>query len=341
MADQQKLPPSAREYASRQDDLTIRVTGAVQRQWNKVGLNPEAGWLAIAHDVRRILDEGQRQAITAAEAFVPAVIEDTGQSGLLGQIPSYRVNQAALIGVAGDGREAITLAAQAAVIARDVLDTGGTIHLAHHAGTTFLDKAIPTLLADTRRTVEKVSMNARGTTHWVRGLNPPSCGRCIILAGKRQRSSRAFLRHPGCDCISIPASEALPMDTMVNPGAYLDDLDDAALAKALGSKANARAYRDGADHSQLINAYRRSGDVRTAQVYGRSLRITTEGVTRRGAAYRAMSQAGYATRQTDTRQTGSRYFQSRAPRLMPQSLYEIAGSPAEAERLLRLYGWII
>lgn len=155
-------------------------------------------------------------------------------------------------------------------------------------------------------------------------LQPPSCGRCVILAGKRVSTREPFLRHPGCDCRHIPASESVAEDLSVNPAEYLDGLSDDELAKALGSRANAQAWRDGADPAQLINAYRRSGAVRAAQVYDRRVKYTTEATTRRGWAHSRMG-------------AGRR----RAPRLMPESIYQIATSRDEALRLLRLYGWIL
>src|SRR5690348_18342012 len=36
-------------------------------------------------------------------------------------------------------------------------------------------------------------------------LNPPSCQRCAILAGRWYRWSQGFLRHPRCDCVNLPA----------------------------------------------------------------------------------------------------------------------------------------
>ncbi|HEY4753322.1 MAG TPA: hypothetical protein VIH37_08560, partial [Candidatus Limnocylindrales bacterium] len=78
-----------------------------------------------------------------------------------------------------------------------------------------------------------------------------------------------------------------------------------------------------------------------------------EGTTSRGAAYRRMSamrahqdvrtEAGFATRLTsngpELRLTHA--TRGRQPRLMPESIYQIATDPADAQRLLRLYGWIL
>src|SRR5699024_5450572 len=94
-------------------------------------------------------------------------------------------------------------------------------------------------------------------------------------------------------------------------------------ARALGSRANAKAFRDGADAVELVNAYR-SG-IQKAQVQGVGVRFTTSGVTRRGFAGRRMRTAGVRGR----------------PRLMPASIYEIAPDRATAIQLLRDYGWIV
>jgi hypothetical protein len=167
-------------------------------------------------------------------------------------------------------------------------------------------------------------------------LTPPSCGRCVILAGKETTASTAFDRHPRCDCRNIPQVEAIDSDLTVDAKAYLESLDDEELAHSLGSKANAEAFRDGADPAQLINAYRRSGGVSTAQQYSHTVKYTTTGTSSRGLAYRAMSQMR-ANQRLDAR--GRSIITTR--RLMPESIYQIAKDRADAQRLLRLYGWIL
>lgn len=83
------------------------------------------------------------------------------------------------------------------------------------------------------------------------------------------------------------------------------------------------------------------GRLTTKNVYGQQLATTDTGITRRGIAYEAMSKAGYAQKQTDVRLKGSRYFQAKTPRLMPESIFKIAENRADALRLLRLYGYIL
>src|SRR5690606_6891364 len=126
-------------------------------------------------------------------------------------------------------------------------------------------------------------------------------------------------------------------DVRVGVESYLGELNDADLAKALGSRANARAFKDGADPIQLVNSYR-SG-VQTAQRYDGTIKYTLEGTTRRGLAYRAMSAAG-VTGGSARRRVGDRYLAARNVRLMPEPIYARAKSRDEALQMLRDYGWI-
>jgi hypothetical protein len=77
------------------------------------------------------------------------------------------------------------------------------------------------------------------------------------------------------------------------------------------TKVGAQAIRDGADIFQVVNARRTKAGMYTAG----GLKYTTESTTKRG--------------------------RKRGPRLMPESIYKIAGSDrAEAIRLLRFHGYL-
>lgn len=99
-------------------------------------------------------------------------------------------------------------------------------------------------------------------TGYVRMLNPPSCSRCVILAGKFYRWNEGFERHPNCDCRHIPSTEALAGDLTTDPQAYFDSLSRAEQDRTF-TAAGAEAIRDGADMGRVVNA-RRNGGVRTA-----------------------------------------------------------------------------
>lgn len=329
----QSLPQSAEVYAQDQRIEAGAAVSAIRRLWARMGFDFDASWAEVGPLILAALDLGQERITTGALAYVPDVIRDTGQR----LYPAaYTIAPEALVGTAGNGLPTEVMAYSAVIQAKVDVGAGLTPVLALERAGKYLSMATGTLLSDTGRTAEKMAGNARRVTWYVRMLNPPSCGRCVILAGRETSSSTAFDRHPGCDCRNIPQVESVDTDLTVNAPEYLDSLDDAELARTLGSKANAQAYQDGADLNQLINAYRRKGAVQTAQQYGRTVKYTTEGTTRRGLAYRAMSQMA-ANQRRDAR--GRNIVTT--PRLMPESIYAIAKDRDDAQRLLRLYGWIL
>jgi hypothetical protein len=322
---QQSLPSAASEYGREQRREIGAALAAIERLWSGMSDDFDASFARIAPSLLEVMDTAQRRVAVSAAAYIPRVLEQTNP-GALASAPDYWMAPGVLVGTTGSGFPTEDLAYGSVVRAKVAVGNGGTVEDALMSAGKWLGTATGTLLSDTGRTAEKVAGQARGVTTWVRMLNPPSCGRCVILAGKETHRQTAFMRHPGCDCRNVPVSEDIAGDLTTNPHAYLDSLDEAGLRKALGSKANAQAFTDGADVNQLINAYRRSGDVRAAQVYGRRVKYTTEATTKRGRYGKAARAAGRDT--------------SRTPRLMPESIYSIAESPADAQRLLRLYGWL-
>jgi hypothetical protein len=153
-------------------------------------------------------------------------------------------------------------------------------------------------------------------TGYVRMLNPPSCSRCAILAGRFYLLNQGFERHPLCDCRHIPVGEN-SRDLTTNPSDYFESLSRADQDRIF-TAAGAQAIRDGADINQVVNARR---GMRKAQLFGRETWTTLEGTTKRGVARRAMGQG-------------------RPARLMPESIYALATDRDDALRLLSLYGYI-
>jgi hypothetical protein len=149
-------------------------------------------------------------------------------------------------------------------------------------------------------------------------------------------------------------------DLRTDPAAYFRSLS-AAEQNRVFTNAGAEAVRAGADIGQVVNARRgarglapagarltdaeaqmlRGGLVRgrlqSVDVAGQQVFVTTEGTTRRGLAGQRLG-----AKQTGTKQQGARYRSARTPRLMPESLMQIAGDDrAELVRLLRRFGYIV
>lgn len=335
MSSLQSLPRSAEAYAAVQRLEIGSAVESLRRLWLRMGDDFDGSWLAVAPQLLRVLDAAQERVAAGALAYMPAVLAETGQN--LAD-PAYAVEPADLAGTAGDGRPTEDLLYGGVIHAKEAVALGATVAQALSTAGQFITLAGGTALSDTGRTAEKMAGHARQVTGYVRMLTPPSCGRCVILAGSWTSSQTAFDRHPGCDCRNIPLAEDVADDVTTGVEGYLNSLDDRDLAKALGSKANARAFKDGADPIQIVNSYR-SG-VRPAQIFDERIKYTLEGTTKRGLAYRAMSAAG-VTGGTARRQVGDRYFSARNVRLMPETIYARAGDDREkALQMLRDYGWI-
>lgn len=155
------------------------------------------------------------------------------------------------------------------------------------------DQLVGSLVQDAGRAAEGVAIAARPRIGHVRMLNPPSCSRCAVLAGRVYRYSTGFLRHPGCDCVMVPT-------TLANPNLVQDpkDLMRRGLVTGL-SKADQQAIRDGADFGRVVNVRRQAAGMReSGRALSRRGRPTPEAIYRdagddRERALALLQQAGY------------------------------------------------
>lgn len=192
---------------------------------------------------------------------------------------------------------------------------------------------VATQLQDAARGAASLGITARQNIGYARMLNPPSCSRCAILAGKFYRWNEGFQRHPRCDCRHIPAREADSSDLTTNPDAYFASLPEAEQDRIF-TKSGAQAIRDGADMGQVVNARR---GMQKAQVFGQDAFTTLEGTSRRGFAYSQLR----GRRDQDRRALGERFSRTQEVRLMPESIYALAKDRADALRLLKLHGYVL
>lgn len=333
----QQVPQAALSYASDQRSEILAALSATARIWRRMGADFDASYAALESDLLSVMFRAQERVADGALTYVPTLLGEVGEDV---PAPEYESAGERFVGVAGNGLPVATMAYGSVIEAKQAIASGLDVASALAQGGRKLTLSTGTLLSDTGRAAEKVSGGARKVKLWTRMLNPPSCGRCVILAGKTSRHSEAFNRHPGCDCRNVPSTEDTGEDSRTDPHAYLSELSEAEQDRVLGSKANGQAFRDGADMNQLINAYRKAGAVRPGQIHGVNIKYTREGTTRRGHAYWQMSQAQYVKEQGVFR-NGSKYYRLKSPRLMPESIYQIAKDQADAKRLLKLYGWVI
>lgn len=332
------LPDAAQPYWQQQQRINASIVAIALRSWNLSG-GSAARWRAMLPLLVAQIERAQASAAVLAGRFVPAALGDLG----LPDDPTAVIDPTPLIGVTGSGLpieqlyaglpdqlalNVARLTAPEQEVQSDIaLPSAATspevFGQAMTATALQLERSLQTVISDTGRAAESLEIAVRPDTGYVRMLNPPSCSRCVVQAGKFFRWNAGFERHPRCDCRHIPARESMSKDLRVDPDRYFRSLSPGEQEAAFG-KAGAQAIRDGANLGQVVNA---SSGMRPAQVYGQNLKITDTGVTKYGFAGQVFKARGRNAATT--------------PRLMPSSIYQIADDRAEALRLLKLNGYVV
>lgn len=313
------LPDSVGTYWLGQQRVSAATLALVKRLWLRMGNDFDDSWDKISPTLVAAVEQAQLKSAELAAEFVPTVLDEQGLApDVLGEVVPD-----AFVGVTGGGVAVEDAMYRSVITSKSAVGSGMTPTDALSAGADVLQALVQTLLSDTGRAAESVGITARPGVGFVRMLNPPSCARCVILAGRFYRWSSGFKRHPRCDCRHVPSTQEVASQISVDPDRYFRSLTNAQQDKAFGP-VGAQAIRDGADIGQVVNADR---GMQVAQVYGRELAYTTEGTTKRGVAGKVIRARGRDPRTT--------------PRLMPEAIYEIAESREDALRLLRLNGYVL
>ncbi|HYJ33851.1 MAG TPA: hypothetical protein VE326_11580 [Candidatus Binatia bacterium] len=289
--------------------------------WRRVNRNDPAGsWdRTVAPTIGKLMRAAQYAAASGAQQYVTAALDVQG----VDPDSDGTVSPTAFVGTASDGNDLDGLLRVPAVGAQNAIDQGAAADVALAEAGTRLKRIVDTQISDAARVPVGVAINAaRHAEGYIRMLTPPSCARCVILAGKWYKSNAGFKRHPNCDCIHVPASEDYGRHYTTDPHAYFDSLIEDEQNRVF-TKAGATAIREhGADIFQVVNARRQ---MRWVQMAGRQLRATQIGVTKRSLAGQRLG-AGK---------------KRKVIRLTPESIYQIAGdNRTELLRLLRLHGYI-
>ena len=333
----------ARAHLRRRGRIVKRAALEVVKLWSRVDRgNIAASWQALLPDAVTAVARAQALAADESGPYLDAVLSEYG----LLPAGDGRLRPASLVAVASDGRALDGLLYQPAISALETIRDGGTVSEAMGAGALSANLIVRTQVADAGRVADGVNVaTERHLQGYVRMLTLPSCSRCIILAGKFYAWNDGFERHPNCDCVHVPAPEDNLEDLRTNPKKLFESMSEAEQNKVF-TIAGAQAIRDGADMNQVVNVRRGAaglapaggrvtaaevkvlrggrgiGRLQATNVGGVQLLTSTEGTTRRGLA--------------------GRRLRGRAPRLMPEQIYQIAGDDRdEALRLLYRNGYLL
>ncbi|MEU4967783.1 VG15 protein [Streptomyces smyrnaeus] len=311
--------------------MTRSLVAAIQAVWRTLSTG------TIADDLEgeagaRILDAvvgGQLTVAEGAQAYVREAMAAQEGSG----VPEALLVAEAFTGVAPDGGPLDTLLYLPAIGVQRRLTAGMSPDEAMLGGLADMARYAATAVSDTARSATQVAMAAdRQCVAYTRIVQLPACARCIILAGQQYSYSEGFLRHPNCDCLTVPLrrGEWAGVD---GPEDLYGRMSEAERRRVF-TVAGAEALEAGADMGQVVNARRGMSE---AHVHGRRLQVTSEGTTKRGLYGRRVRRAGGEFARTP----GQRYMRAQTPRLTPEEVFRVADDRAEQLRLLRRYGYIV
>lgn len=327
---------AAHQFA--QNGLVSNTLKAVLAVWNNMRIdNLSEDWRSAGPRIYGYVSAAQEVVAAEAAAYVQHALTVQGiEIDLPPLIP------ASFAGEAMDGRSLEGLLVGAVVSAKDASGRGGDVAAIRAAGASYLSTVVKTEITDAGTVADQVALTVAQRTEtaptrstsgtlrkdtgqrvrygWVRMLNPPSCGRCVLLAGKFYKWNDGFERHPNCDCRHIPVEESIADDVSVDPVRYFNSLSIADQEKYFGV-ANSAAIASGADFYQVMNAALRRGGLYTVG----KRRYTREGVTRRGF-YRSATEAGRAKQKRPTPY---------------QIMKDARGDQAAAVRLLKQFGYVL
>lgn len=335
--------------------ITINKTATNRSlsQWQSMDFdNLDASWAQVAPAIMTQVVSAQITSAAGSDRYIGGV---SGEYGF-DQDPS-RIVPEMFAGVDGSGRSVDTLLHGAVTTTKEAIGRGlGRQSL--EAGAAYLASMIKTVLADSGRSADMVSATGKGYTHYVRVISPGACRRCAILAGVSDYK-KAFKRHPACKCTSAPVDGDPPAGLFGSADEYFASLSKADQDRIF-TNSGAQAIRDGASIQDIVDARRGGSGITTSHGIGHGTFLnsgrrleksiigyradgtpitaytTSEGTTVRGSFGAAQKRLDVATQ----RLGGARYSSTSRVRLMPESIYEIAASPAEARVLLRDAGYM-
>lgn len=302
------VPDAAVKHYKAMQRLQALVVLQAADLWSEVRLSSlDGSWAAQVPLLVPVLSGVQEKAAVAGASYGAATLAAQG----LYEAPERFVDPSGFAGHAADGRSLEGLLWSPVPHVKTLIGGGMAPGEALKSGGKFLTTLARTAVADAGRSAAGVDTATRRNVGYVRMLNPPSCSRCSILAGRFYRWNAGFNRHPKCDCVHVQTTARAAAESeglMHDPYEYFQSLSPAEQDKAY-TKAGAQAIRDGSDIFQVVNSRRgmKPGGL-----------VTTEGTSKRG-----------------------NFGKGRGARLTPEGIYAQGLSREDALRLLERNGYIL
>ena len=271
------IPQATQDHYKHIQSVQLVALRSARRSWASVDrARISETWLPkVRADLAPVIVAAQINAATSGSDYSAMTLAQQGTYSA----PTAYVDPRAFGGYAADGRSLESLLDAPAYKAKQLIGSGASATEAMSRAGGFLDVLIASTITDAARQSASVDIATRPGVGYTRMLNPPSCSRCTILAGRFYRWNKGFRRHPSCDCIHVSTATgstqgALSEGLIQDPYEYFNSLTESQQTQFFG-KRSAQAIRDGADISQVVNATSKSKRIGM---------FTTAGTTKRGYA---------------------------------------------------------
>src|SRR5881394_2137502 len=143
--------------------------------------NLATSWASVAPRALALMRVAMTQAARGAQSYVDVAVRNWG----LAPDPVGTVPTSVFAATASDGRPLDTLLGVPAFEASAFRAQGMADQQALTIGRRHLERIVATQVADAARVATGVAVTAdRAVSGYVRMLTPPSCSRCVILAGR-------------------------------------------------------------------------------------------------------------------------------------------------------------
>jgi hypothetical protein len=332
--------------------LSRRAADRVQALWQELDRRDLTGsWEALVGPrIVETVAAGQAAAAALADPYLNAVVAADGADPQAGG----RIQPGAFAGYAADGRDLESLMYLPVVTTKQAIGAGMSDVEAMMRGLNQLLRTAASEVTSAGRTATGAGIAGRRTiSGYIRVAMSPCCARCAVLSGKEFGWNAGFQRHPRCDCVHVPATliarsslrrgfleqrEFSPASRagrrgFVDAQTYFNSLSPREQARIF-TAAGARAIRDGADITSVVNARR---GMYTSTAYRQRVRATRDSTTRHGSFYRSERARAIARGQVPA---SGRGFRLRSPRLLPEEIYRLAATRDEAIGMLRRFGYL-
>lgn len=283
-----------------------------RRVWREVsGAYLSESWSSLKPVVLATVTAGQLEAASAGVSYGAFALAEQGSW----VAPDVFVDPASLAsGWTSSGARLAETLDTPIVRTKEAISGGLSVAQALEAGWSSLSGIVGLQVSDAGRVAAGMDVASRKGVGYVRMLNPPSCSRCTVLAGRFYRWNAGFRRHPKCDCVHVASNAgstdgALSEGLVDDPYEYFNSLSKQEQDKIF-TPSDAEAIRDGADINQVVNSKR-----------GRQGAFTTEGTGRRGNALTVL-------------RPGQR-------RMTPETIYRLNPNREDALKALRDQGYIL